>query len=79
MTATLANHTESAQSKSPIDWAAAILNGYLLIFFAYMFLPMIFMVIAAFNASPTPSVIDWQASRWNGSALCRRISVLLTG
>ncbi len=60
MTATLANHTETAQSKSPIDWAAAILNGYLLIFFAYMFLPMIFMVIAAFNASPTPSVIDWQ-------------------
>lgn len=60
MTATLANHTETAQRKSPIDWAAAILNGYLLIFFAYMFLPMIFMVIAAFNASPTPSVIDWQ-------------------
>ncbi|MCR9255240.1 MAG: ABC transporter permease [Alphaproteobacteria bacterium] len=31
-----------------------------------MFLPLIFMVIAAFNASPTPSVTDWQGFtlRW---------------
>ncbi|MGH0000941.1 ABC transporter permease [Pseudovibrio ascidiaceicola] len=57
---TLENGAMKEQVKSPIDWAAAILNGYLVIFFAYMFLPMIFMVIAAFNASPTPSVIDWQ-------------------
>ncbi|KZL27382.1 ABC transporter permease [Pseudovibrio sp. Ad37] len=57
---TLENGAMKEQVKSPIDWAATILNGYLVIFFAYMFLPMIFMVIAAFNASPTPSVIDWQ-------------------
>ncbi|KZK91545.1 Inner membrane ABC transporter permease protein YdcV [Pseudovibrio sp. Ad46] len=59
-TTTLESGAMKEQVKSPIDWAAAILNGYLVIFFAYMFLPMIFMVIAAFNASPTPSVIDWQ-------------------
>ncbi|KZK91801.1 Inner membrane ABC transporter permease protein YdcV [Pseudovibrio sp. W64] len=59
-TTTLESGAMKEQVKSPIDWAATILNGYLVIFFAYMFLPMIFMVIAAFNASPTPSVIDWQ-------------------
>lgn len=59
-TTTLESGAMNEQVKSPIDWAATILNGYLVIFFAYMFLPMIFMVIAAFNASPTPSVIDWQ-------------------
>ncbi|TQV75700.1 ABC transporter permease [Denitrobaculum tricleocarpae] len=42
------------------NWADAILNGYLVLFFAYMFLPLGFMVAAAFNASPTPSVTDWQ-------------------
>lgn len=42
------------------DWSQAILNGYMMVFFAYMFLPLIFMVIAAFNASPTPSATDWQ-------------------
>jgi len=48
------------------DWSGALLNGYLLLFFAYMFLPLGFMVIAAFNAAPTPSVTDWQGFtlRW---------------
>ncbi|SDQ82869.1 ABC transporter permease [Pseudovibrio sp. Tun.PSC04-5.I4] len=50
----------SSSKRDPIDWSGAVLNGYLLIFFAYMFLPMIFMVVAAFNAAPTPSVTDWQ-------------------
>jgi len=44
------------------DWAPVILNGYLAIFFAYMFLPLIIMVIAAFNANPTPSITDWQGT-----------------
>lgn len=49
-----------------IDWPSAILNAYIVLFFAYMFLPLMFMVIAAFNASPTPSVTDWQgfSLRW---------------
>lgn len=42
------------------DWASVLLNGYLLVFFAYMLLPLLFMVVAAFNASPIPSVTDWQ-------------------
>lgn len=42
------------------DWSEAILSGYLVLFFAYMFLPLLFMVVAAFNANPTPSVTDWQ-------------------
>ncbi|WP_246717476.1 ABC transporter permease [Oricola nitratireducens] len=48
------------------DWSGALLNGYLLVFFAYMFLPLGFMVIAAFNAAPTPSATDWQGFtlRW---------------
>ena len=44
------------------DWAPVILNGYLIVFFAYMFLPLIIMVIAAFNANPTPSITDWQGT-----------------
>ena len=51
--------TAAARSRQR-DWSGALLNGYLLLFFAYLFLPLIFMVIAAFNASPTPSVTDWQ-------------------
>lgn len=55
-----------AVRRSPIDWSGAILNGYLVLFFAYMFLPLLFMVVAAFNANPTPSVTDWQgfSLRW---------------
>lgn len=47
-------------AKPARDWSQAVLNGYLVVFFAYMFLPMIFMIIAAFNVSPTPSATDWQ-------------------
>jgi spermidine/putrescine transport system permease protein len=44
------------------DWAPVVLNVYLLIFFAYMFLPLLIMVVAAFNANPTPSVTEWQGT-----------------
>lgn len=56
----------AAARRSSRDWSGALLNGYLLVFFAYMFLPLGFMVIAAFNAAPTPSVTDWQGFtlRW---------------
>lgn len=50
----------AARGRRQRDWSGAILNGYLLLFFVYLFLPLIFVVIAAFNASPTPSVTDWQ-------------------
>lgn len=42
------------------DWPSAILNGYILLFFTWMFLPLVLMVIAAFNANPTPSATAWQ-------------------
>ncbi len=56
----------SPTARRETDWAGAIMGGYLVIFFAYMFLPLIFMVVAAFNASSTPSVTDWQGLtlRW---------------
>ncbi len=58
--------TRAAATRRQQDWSGALLNGYLLLFFAYLFLPLLFMVAAAFNASPTPSVTDWQGFtlRW---------------
>lgn len=55
-----------AQPRVERDWANAILNGYVAVFFAVMFLPLLFMIAAAFNASPTPSITDWQGFtlRW---------------
>lgn len=48
------------KGRGTVDWGEAILNGYLLLFFAWMFLPLILMVLAAFNANPTPSATEWQ-------------------
>jgi len=55
-----------AQPRVERDWANAILGGYVVVFFTVMFLPLLFMIAAAFNASPTPSVTDWQGFtlRW---------------
>ncbi|MEZ5791044.1 MAG: ABC transporter permease [Nitratireductor sp.] len=50
----------TASQRRAIDWGQALLNGYLLVFFAWMFLPLILMILAAFNANPTPSATDWQ-------------------
>ncbi len=50
----------SSGKRQRTEWADVVLNAYMAIFFAYMFLPLIFMVAAAFNASPTPSITDWQ-------------------
>jgi spermidine/putrescine transport system permease protein len=56
-----APHTAARSTRTQRrDSADVILNAYIVIFFAYMFLPLVLMVIAAFNASPTPSVVDWQ-------------------
>ncbi|WP_375592744.1 ABC transporter permease [Algihabitans albus] len=38
-------------------WAV---NGYLVIFFAYMFLPLIFMIVAAFNEPGIPQAIPFK-------------------
>ncbi|BCX18497.1 MAG: putrescine ABC transporter permease PotI [Geminicoccaceae bacterium] len=34
--------------------------GYLVLFFAYLFLPLVFMVAAAFNASRFPTMLPWE-------------------
>ena len=41
-------------------WSDAILNTYLLVFFIYMFAPLIVMSLAAFNAYEYPSVTQWR-------------------
>ena len=48
--------------------ADAILNGYLVIFFIYMFAPLIVMSLAAFNAYEYPSVTQWRGwtLKWFG-------------
>ncbi|WGF87635.1 ABC transporter permease [Marinivivus vitaminiproducens] len=41
-----------------------VLNAYLLLFFAYLFLPLLIMVAAAFNDYPQPSVTVWRGFTW---------------
>ncbi len=43
-----------------IDWSKAILSFYMLVFFLYLFVPLMIMVLAAFNSNDTPSVTDWR-------------------
>lgn len=43
-----------------IDWSRAVLGLYMLIFFLYLFVPLMIMVLAAFNSNDTPSVTDWR-------------------
>jgi spermidine/putrescine transport system permease protein len=37
-----------------------VVFGYLALFFAYMFLPLIFMAIIAFNANDVPQITPWK-------------------
>jgi spermidine/putrescine transport system permease protein len=36
------------------------MHAYLLVFFGYLFLPLLLMVVAAFNTPTIPSVLPWQ-------------------
>ena len=49
-------------------WADAILNAYLVLFFFYMFAPLLVMSLAAFNAYDYPSVTQWRGwtLKWFG-------------
>jgi spermidine/putrescine transport system permease protein len=52
---------QDIRPKAPAtDWGGVLLNAYLVFFFAWMFLPLVLMVLAAFNDNPTPSATDWQ-------------------
>lgn len=48
------------------DWSDALLNGYMVLFFVFMFAPLLIMVGAAFNDYPTPSITEWRGFtlRW---------------
>jgi spermidine/putrescine transport system permease protein len=41
------------------DLSRLVLNAYLMIFFTYLFAPLLVMSLAAFNAYPYPSVTQW--------------------
>jgi spermidine/putrescine transport system permease protein len=41
------------------------IGGYLLLFFLYLFLPLVFMSVVAFNASKIPQVAPWQGFTLN--------------
>jgi len=45
-----------------------VTGGYILLFFAYLFLPLIFMGIVAFNSSSIPQVAPWEGFtlKWFG-------------
>lgn len=65
MTAVETAGTLAASSRRPArDWSEAILGGYLVLFFAVMFAPLLIMVAAAFNAYPTPSITEWRGFTW---------------
>ncbi len=52
--------TASVAGRRRAGAADVVLGGYLVLFFAWMFLPLALMVLAAFNANPTPSAMHWQ-------------------
>lgn len=48
------------------DWSNAVLTLYMVLFFAFMFAPLLIMVGAAFNDYATPSITEWRGFtlRW---------------
>ena len=48
--------------------------GYLVLFFAYLFLPLIFMAVVAFNVSSIPQVSPWEGYtlKWFGALFVDR-------
>lgn len=50
---------QAAGGASP-EPGAWVLNAYLVLFFVYMFAPLLVMAAAAFNAYPQPSVTQWR-------------------
>ena len=51
------------------DWSGIVLNVYLVLFFVYLFAPLLVMSLAAFNDYRYPSVTQWQGwtLRWFGA------------
>ena len=42
-----------------------VTGGYILLFFVYLFLPLVFMAVVAFNSSSIPQVAPWEGFTWH--------------
>jgi spermidine/putrescine transport system permease protein len=61
----------TAPAAAERDWSQTVLNAYLVIFFTYLFAPLLVMSLAAFNEYRYPSVTQWQGwtLQWFGALL----------
>jgi spermidine/putrescine transport system permease protein len=59
-TATLSAPATPVRKTREGRWAGVVLNVYLVIFFVYLFAPLLVMTLAAFNAYDYPSVTQWR-------------------
>jgi spermidine/putrescine transport system permease protein len=59
-TATLSAPATPVRKTREGRWAGVVLNVYLVIFFVYLFSPLLVMTLAAFNAYDYPSVTQWR-------------------
>lgn len=59
-TATAPLPAGATKERSDRDWSSVILNVYIGIFYLYLFLPLLVMSLAAFNAYEYPSVTQWR-------------------
>jgi len=69
--------TAAAIARAPIGkasasgrrWSELLLGAYLVLFFIYLFAPLLVMSLAAFNAYPQPSITQWQGwtLKWFGA------------
>ena len=50
-------------------WSGLLLNAYLVLFFVYLFAPLLVMSLAAFNAYSQPSITQWHGwtLKWFGA------------
>jgi spermidine/putrescine transport system permease protein len=66
---TAAMRAPSAPAAVERDWSQVALNAYLVIFFVYLFAPLLVMSLAAFNAYQYPSITQWQGwtLKWFGA------------
>lgn len=56
-------------SASGRKWSELLLGAYLVLFFVYLFAPLLVMSLAAFNTYPQPSITQWQGwtLKWFGA------------
>ena len=68
-TAVIAKPAIAASAAAERDWSQLVLNAYLVIFFTYLFAPLLVMSLAAFNDYPYPSVTQWRGwtLKWFGA------------